>query len=254
MKNFILPFIALFVSNQIFSQSSILLSNNGTATTLAPNESIYVTTQAVSNTKVTIDIKNVGSTTQSYIAKRYDVLLNTAGTSTAEAYFCIAGSCYGPPTIISPTPLTLNSMQSASELQGQYQMLVADLDEATAVGQSIVKYTFQNTNNANDSVQISIKYNATPAGIKKTQLAENKFSISPNPTTDNLNILFNSDLNTSSEIILYNSLGEIVLIEKHELNSGKNNIKININNLSKGVYVASLQTTNSTITKKFVIN
>ncbi len=254
MKKIILPFIALLVSNHILSQNSILLTNNGTAATLAPNEVIYMTTQASSNTKVTIDVKNVGTTTQSYIAKRYDVLLNTVNTSTAVAYFCIAGSCYGPPTIVSPTPLTLNSMQSASQLQGQYQMLVADLDEADAVGESHVKYTFQNTNNASDSVQVSIKYNAVPAGIKNTQLTENNLIISPNPTTDALNIFLDSDQNITSDIMIYNSLGEIVFSQKQQFNHDNNNIKIDVKTLSSGVYFVSLDTANSIITKKLVIN
>ena len=254
IKKIILPFITLFVSNQILSQNTILLTNNGTAATLAPNEVIYMTTQASSNTKVTIDVKNVGNSTQSYIAKRYDVLLNTVNTSTAVAYFCIAGSCYGPPTIVSPTPLTLNSMQSASELQGQYQMLVADLDEADAIGESHVKYTFQNTNNANDSVQISIKYNAVPAGIKNTKITESNLVISPNPTIDDLNIFLNSDQNIQTDLTIYNSLGQIVFSKKEQLNLEKNNIRIDVATLSKGVYFVTLQTVNSSVTKRFVKN
>ena len=119
--------LSLFViSNHAISQTSILLKNDGTASTLAANEIIYMDVPVETNAKVTIDIKNTSNSTKSYVAKRYDVLLNADATSTAQAYFCIAGTCYGPPTMVSPTPLTLNSQQSASDLQGPYQMLVAD--------------------------------------------------------------------------------------------------------------------------------
>ncbi|MBL7921173.1 MAG: T9SS type A sorting domain-containing protein [Bacteroidia bacterium] len=254
MKKLILLLSVVFVTNQTKAQSSILLTNNGTATTLAPNSVIYETTQASSNTKVTIDVKNTSGSTKSYIAKRYDVLLHATNTSTAVAYFCIAGSCYGPPTIVSPDPLVLNSMQSASELQGPYQMLVGDLDEAETVGESHVKYTFQNTNDANDSVQISVKYNATPAGIKKNSVAANILNIIPNPAANNFNLQFTSDVSVSSEIVIQNAVGQVVLSKNYQVNVGKNDVWLDISNLSKGIYFLNLNTGNSTSTKKLVIN
>jgi len=254
MKKLILIVSVIAITNQTKAQPSILLTNNGTAATLAPNAVIYETTQASSNTKVTIDVKNTSGSSKSYVAKRYDVLLHSTNTATAVAYFCIAGSCYGPPTMVSPSPLVLNSMQSASELQGPYQMLVGDLDEADIVGESIVKYTFQNTSNANDSVQVSVHYNATPSGIKKNPAAQNKLDILPNPATNNFSLQFISDVNVNSEIVVQNAVGQVVLSKNYQVNAGKNNVWFDVSGLSKGIYFVNLNTGNATSTKKLVIN
>ena len=159
-KLFFIPFTLL--SLNFFSQT-IVLKNADTGFTLAPNATVPKTTSPDANFKVTLDIKNISATTQTYTAKRYDVLLNTdaPSTTTASAYFCFGGNCYGASTIVSPNNLVLNSGQSASEIVGLYYMLIADLDEASVVGESRVKYTFANVNAPNDTVQITIKYNGT---------------------------------------------------------------------------------------------
>lgn len=240
------------------SQTSILLSNNGTSSTLAANEVIFVTIQPETNEKVTIDIKNTGPTTQSYNAKRYDVLLNADATSTAQAYFCIAGSCYGPPTMVSPTPLTLNSMQSASQLQGPYQMLVADLDEASTKGFSHVKYTFQNVNNPNDSVQISIKYNApqVATSIAKLEFREHNLRLSPVPASGNLNVAFEIGKTSVDQgrILVFNSEGKIVYEENFYTSPGSNYHNVDVREFPSGIYYFSLQLASGSINRKIVIN
>lgn len=254
MKKRLFAFILITFCLKGFAQTSILLSNYGTATTLAPNEIILISTQAASNTKVTIDIKNISASTKSYIAKRYDVLLNSDATSTAQAYFCIAGSCYGPPTLISPTPLTLTSMQSASELQGSYQMLVADLDEVSTVGLSLVKYTFQNVNDPNDSLQVSIKYNApVVTGIKTQSPNLESFEMSPNPTTEILNLNFTSTLNFTSKVSVYNNLGMAIVVREISIEEGINNISLNLSELSSGVYFLNFDDGSFTKTKRFIV-
>lgn len=249
-------FCALWFGSK--SQTSILLSNNGTSSTLAANEVIFVTIQPETNEKVTIDIKNTGPTTQSYNAKRYDVLLNADATSTAQAYFCIAGSCYGPPTMVSPTPLTLNSMQSASQLQGPYQMLVADLDEASTKGFSHVKYTFQNVNNANDSVQISIKYNAPQVATSLTKIEFRKLNLqlSPVPAAGNLNVAFETDKTflDQGRILIYNSEGKIVYNDNFYASQGANYLNVNVMEFPSGIYNFSLQIGSERLNRKIVIS
>jgi hypothetical protein len=110
------------------AQTSIQLKNKNGNGLIKPNTILVVATQALDNTKITIDVQNVSGSTKAYNAKRYDVLLNSTSTETASAYFCFAGTCYGWQVSESPTSLTLTSGQSASEVPGDYQMLVGDLD------------------------------------------------------------------------------------------------------------------------------
>jgi hypothetical protein len=200
MKKFLLLSIAV-VSLKGFSQSSLQLTHVETTATLAPNAVVAATTAPSANTKVTLDLKNTSSSTKSYNAIRYDKNLHTG----ASAYFCVAGTCYGDQTFISPTPITLNAGQSASQLSGQYNMLIADLDEAATVGFSEIRYTFINTSNSSDSVQVIIHYNQT-LGLTNHASAFSSLDVFPNPASDNVSIRINSAKAVEGKLSVYNAL------------------------------------------------
>lgn len=257
MLKYLFFLFGLIISNSIFAQSSILLKNVGTSATLAPNQVIQAVTQASNNTKTTIDIKNVGNTTQSYNAIRYDIKLNSVQTTTTQAvaYFCIAGVCYGPNVTVSQTALTLNPGQSASNLQGQFQMLVADLDEASSVGFSHVKYTFINVNNPSDSVQISIKYNSSlEVGIKESNKDLYNITLYPNPVKEQLNLKVGSSASSEGMLRVFNSLGNLLFTNKVSIEAGETVIPVKINSLHSGVYFVQLISESGFVTKRFIID
>lgn len=248
--------LALFaISEQALSQTSIQLKNNDNAAVLAPNQVISVSVAPETNAKVTIDVKNTSNSTKSYIAKRYDVILNADATATAQAYFCIAGSCYGPPTLISPTPLTLTPQQSASELQGMYQMLVADLDEISVAGYSHVKYTFQNTDNAADSVQISIKYNAPTVATGIASQSENKLllEVGPVPAKEFVTLRTTEEM-VDANVMILNSLGKVIRKQSLSQGNSKEEIKIDVSGIDGGIYYLVLSSQGRSVTKKLVID
>ncbi|MDO9000115.1 MAG: T9SS type A sorting domain-containing protein [Bacteroidota bacterium] len=252
MKKSILILLSVFCLNG-FSQSSILLTNSSASATLAANEIVVVTTTASTNVKTTFDITNTSTSTKSYNAKRYDIVLHSAASTTASAYFCFAGSCYGDQVFVSPTSLTLTAGQSASELQGSYNMLIADLDEAATVGYSLVKYTFVNTANANDSVQISVKYNAVLGVNEITNNALSSLELFPNPANEVTFLKVNSQKAMDAKVIVCNALGAVVFEKPVSILEGKNKIEVNVANLSSGVYFAQIKTLNGTVTKKLVV-
>jgi hypothetical protein len=240
------------LSASIFAQSSIELKDIDTSLLLAPNDTILAFTNSESSTHVNLDIKNISATDQHYNVKRYNVLLNTD----AIAYFCFAGTCYGDQTFVSPTSLTLTAGQSASSMPGSFNNLTAYLDEALVVGNSIIKYTFINASNSSDSVQITIKYNGAPTtvGINKSVKSLSAFGIFPNPAKETTSLLLNAPKTIESTVQLFNSLGEVVYQKNILLNEGKNKIDLNLENLSGGVYFASIKTGESTISKKLILN
>jgi hypothetical protein len=238
------------VSVSAFSQSSILLSTNGN--TFAPSSIIFTTTTANGNTKVIVDIKNTSNSNQTYNVKRYDTQLNAVGGTTADAYFCFAGSCYGDMVHVSPSPLTLAPGQSASQSTVAYTMLTADLDEASSVGLSIVKYTFVNVNTASDSVQFTIKYNA-PNGISEAAGIVSSFELWPNPVTDAATIKVQSTRAAEGRLVVHNALGSVVYEKQVSIVEGKNKIDLNAEGFSTGIYFASIKFGSSSVTKKFVV-
>lgn len=237
-------------------QTSILLTNYDTSTPLAPNATVFAVTQPQSNLKINIDIKNTSATTQTYTVKRKDLTLHSTPTSTAVAYFCIAGTCYGDLTTQPTNPLVLNSLQSASELQGSFQMLTGYLDEAETVGYSKVKYEFENVNNAADAVAVYMEYNSpnSTVGIYKISNNTTSFDIYPNPVTNgNVNFKMIANATNSSKATIYNSLGTKVAEKELFVNEGVTNFSFDGLILSSGVYFLSTTNGNSSITKKFIV-
>jgi Secretion system C-terminal sorting domain len=235
------------------AQGSILLSNNDNASTLTPNAIIQLTTAAstptsVFNLKFNIDVKNISGSTKTFLVKRYDVTLNPG----ADAYYCFAGNCYGPPTTLAPTALTLTSNQSASQVQGQYQILTADLDEASTIGYSLIKYTFFDENNVSDSVQISLRYNS-PVGVSELKKNLKSMELFPNPSEGNSTLLINAQSAFNGKVMVYNALGDLVSEQTATIVQGQSKIELNLQALSPGVYLVSVKAGNASLTKRLVI-
>lgn len=246
----ILLFISLGIASIGLSQTSIQVTNTNNTATVAANEIVYLTTTAGNNTNRIFDIKNTSATTQTYILVRYDVQLNSG----ASAYYCFAGSCYGPSTIVSPVPLVLNAGQSASQSTVAFMMLTADLDEGATVGQSHIKYSFKSTTVAADSLQFSMKFNyPIPASVKEYANPFKSFEISPNPANENVNISFSYKGSDMGEVSLINALGQTVYARPITLNDGKNKLNINVNELPNGIYFAKLKCGDFISTKKITI-
>ena len=78
--------------------------------------------------------------------------------------------------------------------------------------------------------------------------------IFPNPINNNAEIVFNSSSNTSIELNIINTMGNIILSKKlANVQIGRNIIKINTSKISNGIYFVQLKTSNKFITKKILI-
>jgi hypothetical protein len=253
MKKSILILISLFCLKGL-SQSTLLVTNVSSSVTVGANSIVLAATSAGSTTTLDFDITNTSSSTKSYKVKRYDVVLNSvASTSTsATTYFCFAGTCYASSTYTSAA-ITLTANQSASQFTTTAQMLTTDLDEASAIGYSLVKYTFFNTTNSNDTLQFTIKYNAVLGVSEVGANSLSSLELFPNPASDVAVLKVNSQKAMDAKVIIFNALGAIVSEKPVSILEGKNKIEVNVNDLSSGVYFAQIKTANSAVTKKLVV-
>jgi len=258
MKTHLL-FFATFLSFGVYSQSTFKINVDGSPASLSPNQVLTISTAAATNTKTTFDIRNTTASPQTFRAKRYDLVLHTAPDATqAEAYFCFAGSCYGSGVKISLNDLHLQPGKSASDTTianplAAFYMLIADLDEASTVGYSLVKYTFQNVNTPNDSIQISVKYNSQGVGISKVNNEVASFDVYPNPASESAFLKINALQSFDSKLLIYNSLGSLISEKTTVVNEGKNNVDLKIENLSPGLYFVSIKTRESSVTRRLII-
>ncbi|MEO0075999.1 MAG: T9SS type A sorting domain-containing protein [candidate division WOR-3 bacterium] len=242
-KNLLHLIFALFIIMNKAQVSFEVLntSNNGT---VAPNTVINLTTSPNNNTNITFDVKNISTSTKKYIVKRYDLTLNAG----ANAYFCFAGNCYGPPTIISPNSLTLSPGTSASQLSGSYNMLTADLDEGPSVGQSIIKYTVANEDTPADSLQFTLHYNS-PASVNELNI-KNYFNIFPSVFNDNINI--KSSLESKPKIEIIDITGKIVFKNEFTFANDKRKHTLQTSDLNKGIYFVKISLSNVSAVYKLI--
>ncbi len=88
----------------------------------------------------------------------------------------------------------------------------------------------------------------TSSGISNDQITT--FSLRPNPTSDNLNINYNSIANETAEIMLYDLKGKLVLQTTEIANEGDNEYNLTLGELPTGLYIIQLQTPTQRLTRK----
>ena len=102
----------------------------------------------------------------------------------------------------------------------------------------------------NVSPRITHQISCTSTAIK--EIKNNAISVYPNPALDEINISFFS--NEISSIKIRDITGNVIITEQIKLLSGFSVKKVDIKNLSKGIYFLELTTKNNTIYKKFIKN
>ena len=84
--------------------------------------------------------------------------------------------------------------------------------------------------------------------------ALNSFKVYPNPVRDVLSLEFNLMETSNVNIEILNSLGELIIAKKPGiLTSGFQSVLLDVNALSKGVYIVNINTTKGIRSKKIVV-
>lgn len=252
MKKLLLIASTLIIGlTNIDAQTSIEIHNNGTGGTILNNDVILDDVLAGGQSHLYIAVKNIGTSTKTYGLYRTDVVLNPGTDMGASAYFCFGGQCFPNTTYTAPATnyVTLNAGQTDVPTQ-----IYLDEDALTA-GYSEVKYTVYDVNNINDAVSFTFKYNPTLQSVKENSNILTSISdIYPNPSATKAQININSKATTTAVVSISNALGSTVSTKNVELSVGKNNIQLDSENLTSGIYFATISANNSKIVKKFTVN
>ena len=249
MKKLLLIISVLFTGlSTIYSQTSIELTN-GSAGGLILNNS-FITEDVVTGgqSHVYIQLKNISSTSKTYALKRTDVVLNSG----ADAYFCFGGQCFPTTTTMTPVAnyLTLNAGQSDTPQSLYY-------DETVASGYSEIKYELFDVNNPSDALIFTFKFNPLLASVKSNaSLFSSVSNVYPNPSVNKAHILINSTAYINdATVIITNALGSVVSSKNIDLFVGKNAMLLDTENLTSGIYHATISSSNNTkVVKKFIVN
>lgn len=255
MKKLILLASTLLISSvALVAQSTLLVTETAHGASISNGQTIYLTVGGSGSSQYDINIKNIGSTTKTYKMKMfYDVRNYVAVGDTANPFFCYGGTCEVPNTMTSKSE-TLTPNQDA--LSNSHPISV-HYDEASIAGLSSIRYRIYDVNNPNvDFMEFTMKYNDPTASIKtNASLLSFVSDIFPNPSNIKASINITSLYDFNNVVVsITNALGSIVSSKHIELYSGKNNIDLDSQALSSGLYFATISVNNIKITKKFTIS
>ena len=258
--------IALIFTGLFNAQSQSLeawtLDASGTNTLVAlPNG----TTVAFSTTPggaitTKVKFKNISASTHTYNVIRTDVVLHTvtSPTDVAEAFFCFGdmGSCYTS-AVLEPTAdfVTLTPGQAT----GGQSTFITDLQEASTVGYSEVRYKLYNmatgkTGTGADTLSWTFKFNQLLSVNENASVMESVSNIYPNPSTNNANITIVLTDELPVKIQVFNSLGSLVYTGAEQQLSGKNKLAVDCTNFNSGLYFITVTAGNAKVTKRLVVN
>ena len=184
-----------------------------------------------------LTVKNITAQSLNVICEKNVISQGWGG----DNFFCWGGTCLSSSTIISPDFTTIDIGQGSNEFQGHFTGNVGST--------AIIEYCFYPENDPADESCITINYEgstSTSAIIKKKAILISEFY--PNPAKEYANI--NYYLNSNSEMVIMDILGNKV---KNSYFTEKGTKRINISNLSKGVYFGKLISNNEVVAIKKLI-
>jgi hypothetical protein len=88
-------------------------------------------------------------------------------------------------------------------------------------------------------------------GLEQIASPNNGIRIEPNPVSNNATVLYSANESRAVKVELFNNLGEVVLTQSGEANSGR--IIVNVESLPSGIYIAKLTNGDAMLNAKLVI-
>lgn len=134
----------------------------------------------------------------------------------------------------------------------------APVSATFAPGQFIVPLTVTNSNpysqlTSNTHYFFGAPMSFTTVGISENLASIKNFGIYPNPAKDEITISLDALNNQSTDIIINDIVGKKIKQIKTNLIVGENKFNVNTSELSKGIYLVTIKSGNSSETKKLVI-
>jgi len=243
MKKILLSLFCIALFSGAFAQSFSLQDTNGVA--ISSGSVIQLLgdpMDAVMTAK--IHIKNNAAEAKDVKVKK--VIHEGDTLPLTMNYFCW-GVCYGPTTYVSPFAQTIQAGAVNDQFYGDY-------NPQTVPGKSEITYVFFDANNVNDSVAVTVEFNASPASVNDAPKAQASVSAAyPNPAISNFNLDYNiSGQVNKAKVVISNILGSQV--KEVELDSRSGKLQIPVSDLVNGVYFYSIVADEQLVlTRKFVV-
>ena len=239
MKKIVLfVFLVIQTCLNVFSQSLTLADSTGP---LANNANIsrqgYVTEDEILSF---VFVTNTSNSPIDVLVKKVEISLIPGSVNT----FCW-GVCFAPSVYVSPTPLTLNALQTDStNFSGHYSPFGFG-------GASVIRYVFFDQANPNDSVCVNVRYDAFYVGINNQTNKDILSGAYPNPANNTVNFDYSLNHENGGCVIIRNLVGSVV--KESFLTSTAGKLSILTGDLPEGIYFYSLMVNGNTVTTRKLI-
>jgi hypothetical protein len=241
MKKIILTALSLLFA--VFLQASSLeLYFNGSAVQHSSTVQV-IGDPGAEYIQARINVKNISAAALDVKVKKVihegDTLPGTMN------YFCW-GLCFTPFTYTSPNSLNIQPGQTLEDFYGDYNPF-------NVIGISHITYVFFDMNNVNDSVAITVEFNASPASILDPAAGVKFSEAYPNPAISVVNIDYTLSSSISrAAVVISNMLG--CRVKEIPLTESAGKIQLPVYDLVNGIYFYSLVGDDRVIlTRKFIV-
>ena len=186
------------------------------------------------------------------------------GTSTDKDYFKIVTTTAAPKLKVTLSTLPLDydvklynasgTLLSTAASSGTTTETIKYNTATKGATYYIYVYGYNGAYSATNCYTLNASTSATNF-IKTEQLSENKpeINVYPNPVSDKINVQYFEEGNKQIIANVYNALGQKVVTQSNITIEGENNISIDVNNLSNGIYILELVGTEERKVQRFTI-
>jgi len=212
---------------------------------LGISEQDNLTTDIYDLTNLTGGVLNFDLAKAQYSASASDILYIAISIDCGDSFSLVYGLSGLALSTIPDYNTTNNwSPQAADEWRTEH------IDLSGYAGEQIIIRFINQNNNGNSTYIDNVNISGT---LSVTDNELTGISFYPNPTSEKVNISFNSNHGNSYQVKLINSLGQVVHeIEKTSLN-GSNTISLDVSNFSVGLYFIKIEVDNLSTIKKLLI-
>ena len=239
MKYFLPVFIFIAFSLSGFSQT-LKLTHGVDSTIVNYGDTLVVVDSAtVSEMSATIFVKNTDTVSNKvYCEKQY--INEVSGTINT---FCWGGLCYQPTTFLSTNFAIIQAGATNTEF-------VAHYEPSANVGTTIIRYVFRIVHG--DTADFYVKFIGT-TGIDDNKLMYSISEPYPNPSSNVTTINYSIPFGSKAILQVMSICGKIE--KQYSLNESNGALKMNISDLSSGIYFCSLTIDNKVVkTSKLIIS
>jgi hypothetical protein len=128
---------------------------------------------------------------------------------------------------------------------------IEEIDLTAYEGENVL-FNFVNITDYSNSTYIdNVNVFAESLGVTDNDLLE--ISMYPNPTSENVNISFGSNIGNTYQIKIINSLGQVIYDTGKASFNGLNEISLDVSNFSIGLYFVNIEVDNNSTVKKLLI-